>query len=177
MSSSKGFQIRPAGLFDCGTEAVRLLFARYAESLGIDLSFQDFATELSCLPGRYAPPSGGVFLALPLDGKREGQAPSGAPNADPEAFAGCVGFRPLESGVCEMKRLFVKPEFQGFGLGRRLAATAMAEAKKAGYGKMRLDTLPSMKAAMRLYESLGFSIIPAYCFNPIPGAVYYEALL
>lgn len=136
---------------------VRALFEEYAASLGFSLCFQSFDRELADLPGAYAPPSGRLLLAR-LDGEA----------------AGCVGLRPIGEHVCEMKRLFVRPEHHGTGLGRRLAAAVVDEARRAGYATMKLDTLPSMKAAMGLYESLGFRDTAPYTHNPIEGARFME---
>ena len=138
-------------------EAVKMLFEEYADSLDFDLDFQDFEKELAALPGDYAWPRGCLLLT-----EYEGQ------------LAGCVALRPLGDTVCEMKRLYVRPEFRGLGIGGALAEAIIERARKIGYDHMRLDTAPSMQAARALYMSLGFRRIEAYRYNPIEGAVFME---
>jgi putative acetyltransferase len=140
--------------------AVRRLFEEYAASLEVDLAFQDFERELRELPGDYAPPAGRLLLAL-----------------DGDESAGCVALRPYEPGVCEMKRLYVRPAHRASGLGRRLVEEVVAAGRDAGYELMRLDTLPAMAAARRLYRSIGFREIEAYRFNPVHGTTYFELRL
>jgi GNAT superfamily N-acetyltransferase len=143
-------------------EDVRVIFREYADSLGIDLSFQDFEDELDGLPGVYAPPQGLLLLAT-VDGE----------------LAGCGALRPLAdvdyANACEMKRLYVRRAFRRFGLGRQIAQALMDRALEAGYSSMLLDTLDDMEAARELYGSLGFAEIPPYYFNPLPGAHYLKA--
>ncbi len=138
----------------------RTLFLEYAAESKLDLCFQGFEEELATLPGKYAPPAGRLLLAR-----------------DGEGTAGCGALRELSEGVCEMKRLFVRPAFRKQGVGRLLAERLIEEARQIGYGTMRLDTLGSMRAARALYESLGFRRIPAYYANPLAEVVYLELSL
>ena len=139
---------------------VRELFEEYAASLDVDLAFQDFDRELRELPGDYAPPFGRLLLAFE--------------DRDP---AGCVALRPYEPEVCELKRLYVRPAFQGSGVGRRLAEAIVDAGRDAGYLLMRLDTLPTMVAARGLYRSLGFEEIEAYRPNPVHGTTFFQLRL
>ncbi len=141
-------------------EQVRTLFGKYADTLDFGLDFQDFEEELTNLPGDYIRPAGCLLLAL-----YKGQP------------AGCVGLRKLSEGVCEMKRLYVREQFRGLGIGRALAEAVIEEAKKIGYNYMRLDTVPAMEAARALYVSVGFKQIGPYRYNPIEGAVFMELRL
>lgn len=141
-------------------EQVRILFAEYTDSLDFDLGFQNFEEELANLPGDYVRPTGCLLLAI-----YKGQT------------VGCVGLRKLSDGVCEMKRLYVREQFRGLGLGRALAEAVIDESRKIGYNNMRLDTVPSMDAARTLYVSLGFKQTSSYRYNPIEGAVFMELRL
>jgi putative acetyltransferase len=137
-------------------EQIGRLFREYERFLGVDLCFQGFEEELASLPGAYSPPTGALFLAV------EGGS-----------VIGCVALRRVDGEVCEMKRLFVRPEHRGRGVGRKLAQAAIDEAIRIGYTHMRLDTLENLHEAMRLYESLGFVRTDAYYHNPLPGVVYW----
>lgn len=137
--------------------SARQLLIEYADSLDFDLDFQGFDEELANLPGDYVPPKGCLLLA-----EHKGQ------------LAGCVALRQLEESICEMKRLYVRPEFRGLGIGKALAQFVIEQARTIGYTYMRLDTAPSMQAARALYLSLGFRQISPYRYNPIEGAVFME---
>jgi ribosomal protein S18 acetylase RimI-like enzyme len=138
-------------------QTIRELFLEYRDSLGLDLCFQNFNEELAELPGRYAAPKGRLLLAM-----------------DGEEATGCVALREIGPGVCEMKRLYVRPKFRQQGTGRLLARTVIRAAREIGYERMRLDTLGSMREAIALYESLGFQRIEPYYANPIVDAVFME---
>jgi len=139
-------------------DQARALFREYEAWLGLDLCFQNFEKELAELPGAYAPPAGRLLLAYEND-----------------QLAGCVALRRLSDGVCEMKRLFLRPQFHGGGRGRQLAEGIIDEARSAGYERMRLDTLAAqMGKAIALYRSLGFKEIEPYYDNPVPGALFME---
>lgn len=137
------------------------MFTAYADSLGIDLSFQDFAAELVSFPGKYAPPSGSVLLARSTRGEP----------------LGCVAVRPLSSGCCEMKRLYVRPEGRGRGLGKALVSAIVKEAERIGYKTMKLDTLSTMTEAIRLYRQQGFVDAQAYYDTPVAGTVFLQRRL
>jgi len=134
-------------------DEVRSLFVEYARSLNADLCFENFAVELAALPGDYDP----ILLA--------------------SGFAGCAALRPLSETIGEMKRLYVRPEHRGHGLGRKLTEAIIDEARHRGFHFLRLDTLPHLHEAIALYRGMGFREIPPYCNNPIPGALFMEMQL
>ena len=135
----------------------RQLFLEYAQSLPVDLAFQGFETEYQSLPGKYAPPDGALLLAL-IDGKA----------------AGCVALRRISDQICEMKRLYVRDDYKGLGIGKKLIRLIIEQASKRNYRYMRLDTLPTMKKAQDLYASMGFYDIEPYVYNPIQGTRFME---
>jgi GNAT superfamily N-acetyltransferase len=138
--------------FPQDADAVRALFQEYAQSLGVDLGFQGFDDEVTGLPGKYAAPAGRVLLAWHDD-----------------CAVGCIAMRRIDERVCEMKRLYVRPQARGEALGRRLVERLCEEARGAGYARICLDTLASMASAQKLYESMGFRPIDPYVYNPLPG--------
>ena len=158
--SSASFAIQPVRTPE-DLNAVIALFYAYADFLGVDLTYQKFEAEMAAMPGYYAPPKGELLLARSADG----------------TAMGCVGLRPLEDGVCEMKRLYVTPEARGLKLGQALADAVVAEARRIGYGEMRLDTLPKLKAAIALYRAMGFRPIAAYYDTPIVGTLFFSLKL
>lgn len=140
---------------------VRTLFREYEAWLGLDLCFQGFEEELKVLPGRYAEPDGRLYLAYARD-----------------KLAGCIALRRVEESLCEMKRLYLRPDSRGLGLGNALIERLIDDARAVGYGKMRLDTLPAkMGKAMKLYESHGFKVIKPYYSNPHEGVLFMELTL
>jgi GNAT superfamily N-acetyltransferase len=142
-------------------EKARQLFREYEAGIGISLCFQNFAHELATLPGNYSPPGGRLLLAF-----------------SDEQLAGCIALRKLDSNTCEMKRLFLRPEFRGKGLGRDLVHSLINEARSIGYKQMRLDTLPGrMDSAIALYRAIGFREIAPYYDNPVEGAKFMELKL
>ena len=134
---------------------VREIFREYQMTLGIDLCFQNFEEELAGLPGKYSPPGGRLYLAY-VDGQ----------------LSGCIALRPFEENQCEMKRLYIRPQFRGQKLGKQLAEKVIEDARQIGYRQMFLDTLPSMISAQGLYRALGFCDIEPYCYNPVEGVLY-----
>ena len=142
---------------DTDIEIIRKLFVEYAESLGYNLCFQGFNEELKTLPGKYSAPEG-ILLLAEVSGR----------------IAGCVALRKIGEGICEMKRLYVKPQFRGLGLGKALAVRIIDEGKKLDYKIMRLDTLDILEKAIQIYQQLGFRKVSPYYDNPLPGVTYWE---
>jgi GNAT superfamily N-acetyltransferase len=160
MSEAGAFRILPVR-DEADLKAVIALFYAYADYLGVDLTYQNFAEEMAAMPGKYAPPEGVLLLAKNMDG----------------AALGCVGLRRMGDGVCEMKRLYVTPGARGLGLGQALAGAVVAEARRIGYREMKLDTLPRLEAAIALYRAMGFRQIPAYYDTPIAGTLFFSLKL
>jgi GNAT superfamily N-acetyltransferase len=139
-------------------QQARQLFEEYAAGLGISLCFQNFDQELANLPGDYAPPAGRLLLAREFD-----------------QLVGCIALRPIGPTACEMKRLFIRPEYRSKGLGRVMVEAIIEEARQIGYTQMRLDTLPGrMDRAIELYRSIGFIEIAPYYENPVDSATFME---
>jgi len=160
ITGSADFRIAPANTGD-DLASVRALFQEYAASLDVDLSLEGFEVELASLPGNYAPPAGELLLA---------RSPAG------DAL-GCIGLRPLSPGICEIKRLYVRPEARGLGLGRALVAAICGVAEDLGYREIKLDTLPSLTAAAGLYRAMGFIPIPNYGPASHPGLLFFGRTL
>ncbi|RPI17313.1 MAG: GNAT family N-acetyltransferase [Ignavibacteriae bacterium] len=139
---------------------IKQLFLEYANSLNFDLCFQDFDKEIEGLPGKYDLPAGRLLICYVDD-----------------TPAGCIALRKIDDEICEMKRLYVKPEFRGYKIGLKLVEYLLNEARNSGYKKMRLDTLPVMDKAINLYKQFGFYEIEPYIFNPLPEAKYMERVL
>jgi putative acetyltransferase len=152
-------EIREAD-YNSDMELVRELFLEYNRFIDVDLAFQGFIDELAGLPGPYSPPTGCIFLGFY----------GGHP-------AGCVALKKIAHNTCEMKRLYVKPEFQGKGIGRKLAESIIDKAAEAKYTVMKLDTLESLESALFLYKSLGFRETTPYAINPLEGALFFELKL
>jgi putative acetyltransferase len=151
--------IRPATLPD-DIPAVRELFREYAAGLGFSLCFQNFGVELANLPGAYAPPTGRLLVAE-VDGE----------------LVGCVALRPQATGVCELKRLYIRPDYRGKGLGRQLIDVLLAEAVAAGYREAVFDTLDTMTAALAIYRTLGFQPTEPYSCHPVAGSLCFRKTL
>lgn len=162
-------------------EAARAIFREYADSLSVDLGFQNFEDELAMLPGDYAEPRGALLLALidtPRDEAADHRAQVVRADGRLAEVAACCALRPLDTAdypnAAEMKRLYVRPAFRGMGLGRQLAEAVLDAARGAGYACVLLDTLDDMEAARTLYEDLGFEDVPPYYHNPIAGSHYLK---
>lgn len=165
-------RIVPADTKEAVNQA-RALFREYEASLGVDLCFQNFEKELEELPGEYAAPEGRLLLAF----LEEASGASMGGRAAPGDLAGCIALRRFDRDICEMKRLYVRSQYRGKGIGRALALAVIAAAQEIGCRRICLDTLPQMDAAQALYHSLGFRDVPPYRFNPVPGARYLELTL
>mgnify|MGYP003584064896 FL=1 len=161
-------------------EASRQIFREYANSLDVDLCFQNFEEELAMLPGDYAEPRGALLLALIDASPEDANGPAQLLRGDGRTahVAACCALRPLDAAdypnAAEMKRLYVRPAFRGMGLGRQLAEAVLDVARGAGYASVLLDTLDDMEAARTLYEDLGFEEVPPYYHNPIAGSHYLK---
>jgi GNAT superfamily N-acetyltransferase len=151
-------EIRPARFPD-DAAVVKAIFLEYIASASVSLDFQDYETEFATLPGKYASPRGGLWLAWQ----------SGS-------VVGCAAFREVDSTTCELKRVYVRPDARGANVGRRLVESALTAARAAGYSRMCLDVLPEFEVATRLYESLGFTPAPPVTFNPVPGTQFLGLL-
>ncbi|UJR17246.1 hypothetical protein I4U23_004141 [Adineta vaga] len=158
MSNNSLFNIVPVRSIE-DLEATVNLFRSYAESLGINLAFQNFENEMATMPGKYIPPTGELLLARDLQGEP----------------IGCVGLRTLGSSgsrCCEMKRLYILPKARGFGVGKALVKAILDTARTLGYHEIKLDTLPNMEAAIGLYKKLGFVETKAYYDTPLEETIF-----
>jgi len=151
-----------AAVEETSVSIARELFREYAATPGVGECVKDFALEVASLPGRYHAPEGRLLIAT--------RKPSGSP----AEIVGCVALRKFSETACEMKRLYVRPEFRGGGAGRTLVEAAVAEAQSIGYSKMLLDTLPTMQQAHKLYRQMGFCEVTSYQKNPVAGALFFE---
>jgi ribosomal protein S18 acetylase RimI-like enzyme len=170
-SSKPPFYIKPAESSQ-DLEYTKELFRAYASSLPVSLTFQNFAAELASLPGLYSPPTGAIFLAYLTSSQ-----PKSSYFSQPDQPVGVIALRPLpnhppDAKICEMKRLYLAPASRGLGIGKRLAAEAIQEARKLGYQEMKLDTLPSMVGARKLYSGLGFVECERYYNTPVEGTMF-----
>ena len=156
MNTIQSFQIYPVRKA-VDLQAAKILFRAYAQSIGVDLTFQNFEAEMDAMPGKYAPPMGELFLARDMN----------------DVAIGCIGLRPLEpTGCCEMKRLYVTPAGRGLGVGRALIGAVLGVARGIGYAEIKLDSLGTMGVALKMYRGLGFRDVPAYYWNPNPDVVF-----
>ena len=142
-------------------DLAKSLFLAYSEQLGFDLTFQNFSSEIESIHIQYGPPDGILRIA----------------STGSESAIGCFGIRKIEERICELKRMYVLPDHRGKGFGQVLMDDAVSEGKRLGYERMRLDTIPTMKAAVKLYQKNGFYTIQPYRYNPFESAMFFEKQL